>query len=673
MNFKFGVDYYPEHWPEKQWKKDAIQMQEMGIELVRMGEFSWHKFEPVSGEFCFSWLDEAITILGEHGIKTVLGTPTAAPPAWLISANPQILPVDENGIQKGFGGRHHDCQSNSVYRKYIRRIVSAIAIHYKDNPDVVGWQIDNELGNSHEELCMCDSCRKAFQTWLETKYRSIGVLNQRWGTVFWSQNYDSFQQIPVPRKTPTEHSPSLLLDWKRFCSDLVVDFAKEQIEIIRATCPGHFITHNFMGIHPKTNYFKLSEGLDFVSNDQYPTGYYFDKPQEPSQLAAYLDFMRGLKKKNFWMMELQAGATGGKYIGKTPEPGQLKLWALQCIAHGADTIVFFRWRTCLFGTEQYWHGILPHNGIPGRRYEELKEMMQQTGRIMEDIQGIVPRSQVALLYDYDAQWAFQIQPLHPELAYTSQVLAYYKGFFEKGIPVDFISDSGNLENYTLAVAPLDLFMTEQKADQYKDYVKSGGTLILTMRTGVKDACNVCLDQGSLPCMLEELTGVSVKDYDCLIYGEKAPVKWIGDDLHAENKKELAGCKWVDVLEVNEAQILAVFETGFYQGRAVVTCHSYGKGAVYYVATEPEEELLSVLLHHIGQKHKWNACLGSDQEEGVELAVRPGKKKDYLFVLNHTREEKAFHVDEEWKSIEANKRMKESMLMPYESKIFYREK
>ena len=207
-NLFFGTDYYPEHWPRERWETDAELMQEMGIQIVRMAEFSWTKMESSLGEFHFEWLADAIEILGKRGVKTILGTPTATPPVWIIEQTPEILPVDSNGIQRGFGGRHHDCQSNLAYRLHIKRFVMAMAEYFKDNEYVVGWQIDNELGNSHDDLCMCDSCKSRFQLWLKNKYKTIENLNREWGNYFWSQEYDKFEQIPVPRITVTGHNPS---------------------------------------------------------------------------------------------------------------------------------------------------------------------------------------------------------------------------------------------------------------------------------------------------------------------------------------------------------------------------------------------------------------------------------------------------------------------------------
>ncbi len=214
MSRYFGVDYYPEHWPRERWEEDARLMEKMMY--------------------------------------------------------PESLPMDKSGVRQSFGGRHHCCHSNPALRRRIRLLVTAMAKHYGQCKDVTGWQIDNELGNSHDELCFCPSCTDAFQTWLTNKYGDIQTLNAAWGTAFWSQKYDDFSQISAPMLNVTAHNPSLLLDWRRFCSDLIVHFQHAQAEILRQHCPGQFLTHNMMGYADKVNYFHLARDLDFVSQDQYP-------------------------------------------------------------------------------------------------------------------------------------------------------------------------------------------------------------------------------------------------------------------------------------------------------------------------------------------------------------------------------------------------------------------
>ena len=638
MDYQFGVDYYPEHWPRERLETDVKLMQEMGIDVVRMAEFSWSKLEPAEGEFCFDWLDEAISLLAAHGIKTILGTPSAAPPAWIIEKNPEIQPIDKEGRLRHFGGRHHDCQSSEVYRRHIRRYVTAFAQHFGGNPNVIGWQVDNELGNSHQDLCMCSSCEKAFQHWLEKKYADIETLNVKWGTTFWSQGYNSFSQIQAPLITVTGHNPSEILDWRRFCSDLIVDFHKLQADILRAAAPEKFITHNMMGFADKVNYYDLGNDLDFASHDQYPTGHF--RPVHnillADRLAAELDFIRSVKHRSFWIMEQQAGMTGWEILGRAPQPGQLGMWAMQSVAHGADTIVFFRWRSCAIGTEQYWHGILPHSGIPGRYYRELKEFMQKNRSLLKEIQGSVPETKVGILRSYDQEYAIKEQPHHPDMSYIDHMMKYYTALFNKNIPVDFLSDEDDFENYSLIIAPLQYLMTSALADKYKAFVKDGGHLLLTMRAGVKDDTNICMTSGPLPGELRELVGLEIPEYDCLRDTE-AYVTWDGARCKCE--------KWCDIINTDGAETLACYDSEFYKGTAAITVNSYGEGKAYYVGTEPGPELADKIVCQLLGEQDLNML--ADSPEGVEIVHRRMEDKRYIFVINHTSQKQTIKIPQNW--------------------------
>ncbi|MCL2323244.1 MAG: beta-galactosidase [Oscillospiraceae bacterium] len=656
-NVFFGVDYYPEHWPRDRWDTDAILMKEAGFDAVRMGEFSWAKMEPELNHFCFEWLDDAISILKSYGLKVVLGTPTAAPPAWIIEGNPEILPVNELGIRMGFGGRHHVCMSNKSYREHIIRFVNEIAEHYRDNDAVIGWQIDNELGNSHKELCMCENCQSGFQEWLKNKYKTIQKLNESYGTVFWSQTYSDFHQIPAPKVTPNSHNPSLLLDWKRFCSDLIIDFQQMQIDIIRSICPDKFITHNFMGFYDKSDYFNLAKNLDFVSHDQYPSGFWLEDPAvtPSSELAANLDFIEGLKDKPFWILEQQAGPTGWEIMGKTPRPGQLRLWTAQSIAHGADAVFYFRWRTCLFGTEQYWHGILPHSGIPGRRYDEIKKTISELHPVMQKIRGVKNRSDVAILFSYDQNWAFQIQPHHPDLNYTKQLIKYYAYFYERNIPVDFISYESDFSEYRLLIAPLQFLSDEDIALKFKTYVKNGGNLIMTMRTGVKDENNVCFSESQLPGPFSELLGIEILDYDCFL---KLSVQvTIGDKILGKAQK------WCDIINLNFAKAIAFYDEEFYKGTPAVTVNAYGKGDAYYIGFEPDERLMNGIMDIISTNCHIEPILKS--QKGVEIVQRVAADGKCYFALNHSDKAVRIMPNTEWKRI-----LGSDVLDPYDIAVFY---
>ena len=261
--FYFGVDYYPEQWPRERWAIDARLMAEAGFNIVRLAEFAWATMEPAEGQIDFSWLDEAIAILGARGIRVILGTPTTSPLPWLMHRYPDAFRVREDGIRVTYGNRREYCPNNPLYQEHSRRIVSQMAVHYAEHPAVIGWQIDNEFG----DRCYCAVCQRAFQNWLCHRYGSLEVLNERWGTAFWSHHYADWTEIPVP--VTTGHSPNsgLALDYYRFCSESYVAYQQMQIGILRKHCPSHLITHNLMGFgYDRLDYFELAKNLDVVTS-----------------------------------------------------------------------------------------------------------------------------------------------------------------------------------------------------------------------------------------------------------------------------------------------------------------------------------------------------------------------------------------------------------------------
>ena len=633
--YQFGVDYYPEHWPKERWATDAQMMREMGIQIVRMGEFSWQKFEPRAGEFHFEELDEAIEILAGEGIDVILGTPTAAPPAWIIEQNTEIQPTDWRGQQRFFGGRHHDCQSNPVYREHIRRYVTAFADHYAHNPHVVGWQVDNELGNSHGDLCYCASCEKRFQGWLKDKYCTVEELNRAWGTAFWSQGYDDFAQVRAPKITAAwGPNPSRDLDWKRFASDLVCEFHQFQADILRKAAPDKWITHNLMGFCSKPSYYDLGTQLDFASHDQYPGGHFHARHNEyrADFHAAELDFIRAVKQKPFWIMEQQSGITGWDVLGRTPQPGQIPMWAMQCVAHGADTIVFFRWRSCAVGKEQYWHGLLPHNGVPGRYYREIRGLMDKYTPLLKEIQGALPQAEVAILRSYDQERAIDIQPHHPQHRYIQHLMTYYKALHRANIPVDFVGEHHDWSAYKVLIAPLQFLMTPEHAAKLREYVAQGGHLVISWRSGVKDATNLCHTEGAVPCLVDDLFGVALVEYDCL-RDVDGLIRWDGVDYPCS--------QWCDILETTTAQPLAAYAHEFYAGTPAITCNGYGRGKAYYVGTTLGDALADRFITELCGAAGIEPLLLTPH--GVEAARRVKDGRTYLFLLNHNREAQQVHI------------------------------
>jgi beta-galactosidase len=630
--FYYGVDYYPEHWPEERWETDARLMQEAGFNVARLAEFAWSMMEPEDGVFDFGWLDRAIDILGAYGIKVVLGTPSAAVPPWLWQKIPDIALVNAENVTLEYGSRRDYSPTNAAYRQYSVRIARRMAEHYSDNSHVIGWQIDNEFG----DRCYSRSTRLAFHNWLRKKYGTLDALNRAWGTYFWSHVYTDWAQIPLPVKTiHGQHNPGLHLDYYRFISDVYVEFQQLQIDAIREVCPPeHFITHNLMGFkYPNINYFDLAAPLDLVSWDNYPRGFWIKTPDiDPVPLALGHVTMRSLKQQNFWVMEQQSGPGAWDIIPPMPRPGEIGLWAYQAVAHGADGIVFFRWRTARFGTEEYWHGVIDHDGKPRRRYAEIKQMGEQMARIGGLIAGSEVRAEAAIMLSYDSRFAFQIQGNNPDFSYEQHLQDYFAAFHRENIPVEIVSPDANLSGYKLVIVPA-LYVTEpDTVTRLQDFAERGGTVIITPRSGVKDHSNTVVEL-ALPGLLAPLVGAEVDEYDSLLSGQTRAMEFDGDGQAAV---------WCDILTPTTAEVIAAYDEDYYKGRAAVTLNRVGDGAVIYSGTIGDATFVHSLTAYACRSAGVAGLVTS--ASGVEVAVRWQGSQRLLFMLNHSNQPQAVSLD-----------------------------
>ena len=635
--FYFGVDYYPEHWPEERWPEDARLMAEAGFNIVRLAEFAWSKMEPREGQYDFDWLDRAISVLASHDIRVVLGTPTASPPPWLMTKHPDIFRVREDGRRVTFGNRRTYCPNNPVYHEYSRQIVTAMAEHYADHPAVIGWQIDNEFG----DRCYCPVCSLAFRDWLRRRYGSLDELNEKWGTIFWSHVYTDWDQIPPPLTTGGSPNPGLALDFYRFSSDSYVAYQQMQIDILREKCPEHFITHNFMGFkYSRINYFDLADSLDFVAWDNYRRMQWtMHAKVDPSHGALGADAMRGLKRQNFWVMEQQAGSGGWEIVSVTPRPGELRLWAYQTIAHGADAVIFFRWRTARFGTEQYWHGLLDHDARPSRRYEEIKRLGAEIGKACEHIYGSTVKPAVAMLLSYDSRFAFQIQANNPQFSYPEHFHQFYQALYDRHVAIDIAAPIADLSAYKLVVAPALHVVSDAATKNLKRFVEAGGVLVVTQRSGVKDEANAVVNQ-RLPGLLAELCGVEVDEYDSLAPDMHNGLEFALPELASSSPVPVS--TWCDVLKPNGATVVARYTQDYYAGKPAITLNRFGQGQAVYVGTLGHAPLYEALVEWLLDLAGVHPLLTAP--EGVEVTERWQGDQRLLFVLNHTDREQEVALD-----------------------------
>ncbi|QLG41185.1 beta-galactosidase [Paenibacillus sp. E222] len=617
---QMGVDYYPEHWDPHLWEQDAKLMADSGVRIVRVGEFAWSRMEPADGQFEWSWLDQALDTLHRNGLQVVIGTPTMTPPRWLIDKCPDILPVLPSGQLYHEGVRGHRCYNSPSMRTYSARIVQKLSERYVRHPAVIGWQTDNEFSFTD---CQCTACSEAFREWVRTRYNTLEQLNQAWGTVVWSGEYSDWEQVTPPYGGSPFQNPSFLLDYSRFQSDSIVAFQTMQIEIIRHNCPDHFVTHNFHSYPQKADQYKIGQDLDFASFDYYPNPSPNKTDTAPYSGALSLDLTRGIKRRNFWIMEQLSGPPGCWFpMWRTPQPGFLRAYSWQTIARGADAVVHFRWRSATIGAEQFWHGLIDHSNVPGRRFKEFQQLCTEVNSLGERLQGSTLQNEVAILHSHDQLNALRIQPQAEGLEYYENIKVWHRALAKWGISTDVIHSSEALDGYKIIIAPHLYLLDENTAERLQAFAADGGILVLTHRTGVKNDNNRCV-MASLPGMLSACSGVRVTEYD--------PVG--GDQIQIRDEKSniYTASQWADVLELDTAQAIAVYADQFYAESAAVTQNNWGKGAVYYVATQPDEAYLSQLLRTIAEQCGLSEI--HSLPDGVQVTTRSGPNGTFRFILN----------------------------------------
>ncbi|MDA9779788.1 beta-galactosidase [Amylibacter sp.] len=465
-NPKLGTCYYPEHWPREMWEKDALRMIELGLSWVRIGEFCWSRIEPQEGSFDFEWLDAVVEVLRRHNLDIIMGTPTATPPRWVLDKYPDMLAVDKMGNERKFGSRRHYCFSHLGYRKEAARITREIANRY--GSEVQAWQTDNEYGCHDTTLSYSMAALIGFRDWLAQKYQSPNALNKAWGNVFWSMEINEFSDIELPNLTVTEANPSHVMDFRRYSSDQVVAFNSIQVNILREFTSKPLI-HNYMGRITAFDHYDVGADLDIASWDSYPLGFLemvsdadesfkakYAYQGDPDFQSFHHDLYRAVGRDRWWVMEQQPGPVNWASYNPAPLKGMVRLWSWEAIAHGAETVCYFRWRQAPFAQEQMHAGLLRVDDEPAPAWEEIVELNDEINALTT-IEQVT--SDVALIFDYPSQWAWEIQPQALNFDYFHEVFDTYSCLKKLGINVDICSsDDKKLNDYKIVFAP-SLFLT----------------------------------------------------------------------------------------------------------------------------------------------------------------------------------------------------------------------
>jgi len=634
-----GVDYYPEHWDINMIDEDLQRIKEMGANIIRIGEFAWHLMEKKEGQYDFSYFDMIIRRAKEYGMKVIFGTPTATFPAWLAKKHETILSKDEYGHTRVFGGRRQYCFNSDIYQKYSKTIVEKLVGHYKNEESIIAWQIDNEFGHEGSDMCYCEECQSKFREFLKDKYEDIDSLNEAYGTIFWGQGYNDFSEIPLPRPTITTHNPTLKLDWARFRSHSINNYGKMQIELVNSLKgENQQVTHNFFGGFFDRAYDQnvMADNLDFVSYDNYPVWGGLKEPLEPGHIAMTLDYIRGLKNKNFWIVEELMGAQGHNIIGYLPRPNQAKMWAYQAMAHGCENLLFFRWRGMTRGAEQFCFGIIDQDNEIGRKYEEVQSFMKNIINY-EDIIKSEIKSDIAILYDYDNIWSWYYQQQSSEFNFTSEFVRLYDPFYKLNTNIDVININKDFSKYKVLLVPVMQIIDEELASKFKSFVQKGGTIIFSYRAGIKDRDNNINFKQVFPCRVREIAGIKIKEAEALQKGQEVEIVGIGK---YQDKKGLCSV-WRDLVIPEAANVLYRYNDKFYKENACITLNKYGKGKVYYIGGGVDIDVLKDIAREIVIE---NNIRYVDAPEGLEVYTRIYDNKKYIFINNHTDKDVPFNEE-----------------------------
>ena len=492
MNPKLGSCYYPEHWSEDQWQKDAEDMIASGLTWVRIGEFAWSRLEPEEGDYNFEWLDRAISILGSSGLNVVMSTPTATPPRWVVDKWPDMLIVDVEGRTRRPGSRRHYCFSHEGYLNEAIKISEIVAKRYGANPYIKAWQLDNEYGCHDTTLSYSDSALRAFRIWVQKKYKTIDRLNESWKNVFWSMDYNDFEQIHLPNLTVTDPNPIHALDFRRFSSDQVINFNQSQSQVLRKYTQMPLI-HNYMGRITDFNHYEVGEDLDVASWDSYPLGFLEDRSNQsdefktkfmlfgdPDFQSFHHDLYRTVGNGRWWVMEQQPGPVNWAPFNPEPATGAVRLWTWEAIAHGAEVVSYFRWRQAPFAQEQMHAGLQRPDGVAAPGLNEASQVFSEL-KNFESIDQV--QSKIALIFDYESCWAWEIQPQGKDFNYFELVYDYYKALRALGLSIDILPpNQGDLSGYKVVLMPGLMNIGDELSRAIKQF---DGVLISGPRTGSK--------------------------------------------------------------------------------------------------------------------------------------------------------------------------------------------
>ncbi|WP_083403519.1 beta-galactosidase [Curtobacterium sp. MCBA15_016] len=619
-DLSFGGDYSPEQWPRSVWDEDVRLMREAGVNFVTVGVFSWGLLERSPGEYTWDWLDDVLDLLHDNGIAVDLATPTAAPPNWLLTAHPEILPVDATERRERPGGRLGWCPASPVFREHALRIAGALAERYGEHPAVRLWHVSNELGGGNGR-CHCEVSAADFRRWLRARYDDVDAANGAWGTAFWGHTYTSFDEISPPRGVGGAPNPGLALDFERYSSDALLAHFEAEKAVIEQYSAAPVTTNFMVGAGSQVvDYAEWARHVAIPANDHYTL---VDDPDRAEDLAAAADRMRGMTRDGgpWLLMEHSTGGPSWQQRNRAKEPGEILRNSLAHVARGSDGALFFQWRASTAGAEQFHSAMVPHAGTRSRVWREVCALGRAL-RALGPVQGApVERARVAIVVDEASGWALQsgLKP-HRGLRYGHELRAWHTAFWRRQVLTDVVPLDADLSGYDVVVLPTLFVVDDASAARISAVVEHGATLLVTYASGIVDE-TARVRTGGYPGAFRDVLGVWSEEFTPLQRDERVLL----DDGTVVTD-------WAEDVVVEDADVVLRHVDGPLAGRPAVTRRAAGGGAWYVSAMLDADGVQRIVDRIVEERAIARTVIAPPGLEAVRRVRQDGT--GILFLLNH---------------------------------------
>jgi len=640
----YGAAYYNEYMPADlqpgRLEKDVALMKDAGINVVRMGESTWSLWEPEDGHFEYAWMDRIVDAMGKAGIKVIMGTPTYSVPTWMAYAHPDVLIRPQGGGEMSYGMRQNMDTDSVIYRGYAKRLITNLVTHYRDNPTVIGWQLDNETSSYG---AFNSDVFQGFVSHLKKKFSTTDAMNKAWFLNYWGQDVNGWENMPTPDRAS---STSYKLEWSRWDQMRVIDFLAWQADLVRQSRrPDQFVTHDYGGMMKlDINEPEQAKVLDIVANNIYHgTQDHMDGAWQAEQS----DFARSLKHGNFLITETNAQTLGWDSAGQFPPyDGQMRLDVYGYLASGANMVEYWHWHSIHAGQETYWKGVLSHDLEPNRSYAEVSKTAHELQKIGPKLVDLKIANKVAILYSVDSANGIRFMPYErgggggwipgkPGDSYSALIVQLHRALYNANVGTDFVfPDATDFSQYKLLIVPALYIADDDLLKRIAAYVKGGGHVLMTFKSGFANE-NSAIRWERAPGPLREAAGFSYQEFSNLEH----PLALKGDPYHvaAENKVS----EWAEFLQLDHAQALATYDHSFFGHWPAITRNQFGTGELVYEGTELSDALqLKVVLDCL----KSAGLTGADQQLPALVRVKHGTNRDgkqLHYYLNYSSEAKSF--------------------------------